>query len=507
MKRIISLCCIALILVTSMAVPARADEVNSNWIHLLDFDSADGYGGNVISVPANSTKVINYEFPYQLSVFNVDLVFTSAYPLNSVSFTFGGSSTVFDGDLIQISDNLYRVVADLQGWGGTSLNVNFNGGSSSAFVTVLRFDVSSLPVEHYMTDAYAEVEAGAYYDLIHYVPTDTVNHRKWTATSDIKNNYLTIYGWCDNWKKYDFMDWQFTISASSINSITCIMGETNIPIDVSIVNPTNQIYNDFYISIRVDLTGLDRSTSDYPMLLIEGNVISGGLTVVSVNNVSGGIWRYNVSPILHFIKLIYSHILTGFSSLNSNLESLFSSLFSELDENFIALISKLDLHFSDLDTWITNHKNAILNSLNLNFTQLSSWISSQTESFGNFITDHKTAILNSLNANFTQLRYWLESHTNTLENAIRGDTEPGDSFQQQVDQKDQEFEDMAAVMDSVEMPDINNIDVSVDNIVSPADVQLLATPLTVFFNGQIFSQMIIMSILLATVSFVLFGKR
>jgi hypothetical protein len=62
-------------------------------------------------------------------------------------------------------------------------------------------------------------------------------------------------------------------------------------------------------------------------------------------------------------------------------------------------------------------------------------------------------------------------------------------------------------MDSVTKPAIQDINVSLDQYVKPADVQVLATPLTVFLEADLFRTMIIMSILLATVSFTLYGKR
>lgn len=80
-------------------------------------------------------------------------------------------------------------------------------------------------------------------------------------------------------------------------------------------------------------------------------------------------------------------------------------------------------------------------------------------------------------------------------------------FQQQVDEQSQQLQDMAGIMDSVEKPALDSFDVSVDSYVSQTDVTALAAPMAVFFEGEIFGSVIMMSILLATAGYVLYGKK
>lgn len=458
MKRIISLCCIALILVTSMAVPIQASE-KKFYLDVLDYCTINDSGSNVFPVFGSTILSFSADFPQSNICYFDILYFTDGYVngfgLPNISIVHP-AGIEYPLTVIPIGDGYFRAYGDVGSYnlfGNVKIKVYFD--DSSDYKGLFEFhSIKAFSCDSSLTliEAYAEVSSYKFSDTIHYVPTDEVNHRYFTADQDFTNNFLSVFAWTDEWKKYDFIDFMFTISASSINSVACFMGQNIVPIDVSIFSSAHDVYNDFFITIRMDLTSLDRTTSDYPMILIEGNVISGGLTGVAVVNVAGGLWTETHDPELTLLQRIILAISNGFSSMNF---------------------------------WINSQTSALIDSISASFTDLNSWINAQTYDL------------------FTKI----DGAASVIISAIRGDTSPGNEFQEEVDQKDQDLDEMAAVMDSVTKPPVDQINVSVDSIVSPADVQLLATPMAVFFDGQIFSQMIVMSILLATVSFVLFGKR
>lgn len=105
---------------------------------------------------------------------------------------------------------------------------------------------------------------------------------------------------------------------------------------------------------------------------------------------------------------------------------------------------------------------------------------------------------------------WFEGIFGYLESLVDGDTtheDAAESFDDSVQDQSGELDDMIDIMDSVAKPDVESIDLSVDQYVDQSDVSSLVSPLAVFFSGNIFGPMVFMTILLATVSYILFGKR
>ena len=259
-----------------------------------------------------------------------------------------------------------------------------------------------------------------------------------------------------------------------------------------------------------------------------------------------------------------SSIQTEFTNLKSSIGTHFSNLDTWIKNQTDSIVGSLDdfsANFSNLETWITDQTAAISEEFRLfrsavsyHFGNLSTWISDQTTALQTEFTDLRSALLShfksltedlqfsllnvraaigdlttklntwivdqttALQTEFSNLRSelathfsnvgtWITDQTAALEAAIRGDTGPGDAFQDEVDEKDQQLDDMAAVMDSVNKPALDSINVDVSGYVSPSDVSALAAPLLVFITGDVFGPIIIMSILFATVSYVLYGKR
>lgn len=109
---------------------------------------------------------------------------------------------------------------------------------------------------------------------------------------------------------------------------------------------------------------------------------------------------------------------------------------------------------------------------------------------------------------------WIQRFKNSVDswfqkllNILGADSSSDEQFVADVQDKSDQLQDMQNVMDSVQRPDIDSVDVSVDQYVSQADVLTLTSPFTVLLTGDIFGPIVIMTILFATVSYVLYGKR
>lgn len=477
MKRIISLCCVCCILFMSLAVPVRADDISNDFLFpVLDFSTANNSGKNFVYVADQSD--VSFSLSRDMSVYYVEILFNSFYNINSIIATVGtGSSSL---SIIKVSDSLYRAYGNLRGKSDSRILFTFDS-DSGAWIEFYSVNVSTVAALDYTTTLNGVIN----YD------NSSISYVKDPSVSTPANAVISYSGDFNStdfvtelipyeWKKYDFIDIQLMIDTQSIDSISCIMGQLNVPFSVSLVNNSN-LATSHFISIRVDLRGLDRTSSDYPMIVITGNLNFDDLSLFAILNVSGLVSYSDTNSVLFFLKERFIDLNSWISSQTSALQTEMQDIVISVSMEFTNLKSNLDSFKSDLMSNIYAFRDEI-------------W------AFRHSIE----AKFSSLESNFNS---WIENQTNTLEAAIRGDTDPGDDFQDQVDQKDQELEDMAAVMDSVTKPAIQDINVSLDQYVKPADVQVLATPLTVFLEADLFRTMIIMSIILATVSYTLYGKR
>lgn len=479
MKRFISLSCAVLFLVCCIAVPANAADINNNtFFNVLDFASANSSGSNYVQVPSNGS--FSYNWTQYSSVYYVELLVNIIGAVPSAVYF----DTYDRDDLLtidHISGDLYRIYGKC-GYGSvyTSASIRFVS-SGTSFVTVNGFNLLTVANNHILSEAYCEIASPVFDGTIHYVPTDEINYRIIDAAANFQNNYFFAYIWSDDWKEYDYLDFQLMFDCLNITSINAVMGSINVPIETTIYDSTSVDGNRYFVSMRMDLSGLDRSTSDYPMITVMGRLNTSVINSINFVGCSGFVLTDSIDPYIYWYQKIFSSVSSGFTNLgtwiSNQTTSLLNSL-SSLKDSISSFSDRVSQLFSD---W---------------FYTLHNWVIEQTTAIGKYFGDY-----------FTYLHIWMNESTAALESAIRGDTDPGNDFSDEVDQKDQAFDDMAQVMDSVTKPDVQDINVSVDQYVKPADVQILAAPLTVFFEADLFRNMIIMSILLATVSFTLYGKR
>lgn len=107
----------------------------------------------------------------------------------------------------------------------------------------------------------------------------------------------------------------------------------------------------------------------------------------------------------------------------------------------------------------------------------------------------------------TQIYTSIETRFLQLFDIVRGDTQPGEDFQDDINQKDDQLKDMSLIMDSVPKPEISSVDFNANQFVDPQILSVSTQGLSSVMGSPIFSDVIIMAVLLATAGFVLFGKR
>lgn len=116
-------------------------------------------------------------------------------------------------------------------------------------------------------------------------------------------------------------------------------------------------------------------------------------------------------------------------------------------------------------------------------------------------------LFDKLGSWFSSLNASVDSWGQQIVDSLTGDSSAADQFKDQIDQSNQDLADMSSVMNSFTTPDINSINVDVGSFVSPSDISSLTAPMSLLFESNIVITCIMISIILATVMFVLYGKR
>lgn len=471
MKRIISLCCVCLTLLMTLAIPAKATEFtnDSNWIELLDYGTVNNSGENGFTI--NGSGTITLELPASLPIGYVEILFYSNRTISSVicgRAPWGSGMTI-----TKVSNTYYRAYVSLPGTARSwTLPFSFTSAESGVDtrITLVSAKMSTVNLTPQNINGQCDIFAGDFVDTIYYNPSDDINYRIFDAPDDINELGFICYITVPDWKVFDCIDLQFLFSCFSINSITASIGSTNLPLTVSRYSSSNLGNNNHFISMRLDCAGIDRTTNDFPMITVMGNLNPGTTNSIDFANCSAFVIADTFEPDIFFLQRIYNFLSESWYEIYDWI----SEQTSILQQEFWDTVTSISMEFTNLKS-----------NIDLNFSNLVSSIADW----------------------FSSLETQLETVTTRIVEAIRGESVHGENFQEQVQNREDDLDDMAAVMDSVTKPDIDDIDVSIDSFVDPADVAVLATPLTVFLEADLFRTMIIMSILLATVSYTLYGKR
>lgn len=454
MKRYISLFCVALLVVASIVSPVQAssiDAVPSNYIDLLDYYTVRNSGSNFFSFSGSADNFI--DLPSSFYSNYVDILFSVNGPALS-AFEIYWNSSKYNLNIESCGNGFYRAYGAIRIDSYSRVYFSTSNTSGTSYVQLWSFKMFS-PGTSSESECYCAIGTVDYDRTIHYVPGDEINYRTFTGTTDYQLAGYTLNIYNLDWKKYDYIDYYLYTTVDSITSVSCTIGDKTVPFEISYIDNDSMTSNDFCYSITVDCTGLDRSVDDYPLIVVYGNVVTNGVNMISMLGCRGYVSLNTIDPQVHFLSKIKTSLDNILSSISSN--------------------------FSNLNAWIITQTNSISTS----FSTLRSEI-----------TTH-----------FSNLNSWITAQTTILERAIRGDTAPGNSFQDQVSQKDQQLNDMAAVMDSVERPNINSVNVSPQNYVDGTVLAASMSGITSVIGAPVFLDVIMMSLIMATAGYVLFGKR
>lgn len=109
-------------------------------------------------------------------------------------------------------------------------------------------------------------------------------------------------------------------------------------------------------------------------------------------------------------------------------------------------------------------------------------------------------------ADTTQVTWW-NRFTKFMDGLFGVDDSAADEFESQMESQGQEMQDAVDQLDTMQKPAVSDINVDLSGIVSNSDLTLAASPLSALLSNELFFSMTLISLTLALVAYVLYGKR
>lgn len=319
MKRVFALASVCMILLCTFAVPVSATEEDYGVIEVLDFCMPnDGVTARVYS----GTMPASFTLDTARSIRYIDIVFAvpDGETPTTVSASIAKTGSVFaDLTIINIRDNIWRAYGTCDIFTqGFFIAV----GSGISWVEFMSVRVSYSALTGTDETGTCVISALGYSATINYIPTDLINYRSFVGDSDYENNDLMLLIQCPNWRKYDYLDIYFSLDIASLNTVSVTLGDTYIPFSSSITDSGTGVINHYDVVLRLDIREVDRTTNEELVIVVRGNVVSGGSNFVSMDGIRG----FYLSASLDSDAPWYRKLLAVLNSGNANTRNIWSRL-------------------------------------------------------------------------------------------------------------------------------------------------------------------------------------
>lgn len=297
MKRILPLVLIVALLPALLAVPARAVEIDSSFIDVLNFCTPDDSGDYQVSLSlADST--VGFTLPFSTVITYIESIFRyTGDDLVGVSLVYTKHSGLPETSLTVVKTGTYYRVYG-RGLGNTTdvFGIKFyfaDGSTSGGSATFKSVKVDTVPVTKYQMSA-----VGTVYDYSTSPATqtpityqaDNVSHTvDIYASSTTHNSFrasLVLY----DWQKYDYVDVLMGVFCQNIASVDVQLGGTYVP---HVVNTISSVDGNnatlFIVTVRIDLTGIDRTVSSDLLCQLTATTPVNVASSFSITNVTGSV--------------------------------------------------------------------------------------------------------------------------------------------------------------------------------------------------------------------------
>lgn len=333
MKRLFSvLACFGILL--ACLIPC-ASAAGSDWVNVFDYASANGSGSNYFQF-SNSTTVV-YDTGIGSLVRRVDILINSA-GADITSASLNGTGLY----VLPLDDSVFRIYGSVSNitTGKFSLTLKASG---TAYCEIISFKVSGLYYVTYPITGQISVDwaPGSSTGFVAMPDANTTAEVFWgggSATDSVSSFSAWVYP--NSWKEYDYIDFSFFIRAQSIDSLTVTHNGNYVPFDISYLDTVSQTWYDpnnsspefnfvdlteVYISLRIDVSGLDKGSSSLPRIGITGQYRNDNRNNrLALYDVVGHVNADSENPIIHWLKKIYSALIgegSGAGEAGSTIES------------------------------------------------------------------------------------------------------------------------------------------------------------------------------------------
>lgn len=478
-KRILVLFIACIVLVSSLGVPASANELyESTWYDLLEYDSVTDTS-NFFSYSTNYNVVL--DLPVTQNLYYIDAV-VSASVAPTVNVV-GSSLTALNVKQVGTS-KLYRVYGSLPSGNYSSLTLQFVGSGSTNYCTLLACNVSSSSVLNYPeigglwaspSDTTSVVKPSSVSSTVSVTLSNTTD-----ASQKMLTNYrANIYAY--SWWEFDFVDLYFNVNAYSIDSIEAHFDNMFVPYDITYLdtdsnpeadNNPDETYGTLYapknyqVLMRLDLRGLDRNSNYIPVVSIRGTYYNGHATnKITLNSYTGYVCTNNLNPVTVFLKRIWSTLETGFSDTIAKIGSAATSIVGS----------------------VTTLKNTFTQYIEEQWNKFGNWFTTQFEKL-----DDISVLLNTL----------VLGRSDQWNNA--------DNFEDDVATQETQIDDMIDVIETaptVPLGDVQSQVGQMSDVLRDADYKYYEILAASINGNQQISSVLFASFIFATIGFLLFGKR
>lgn len=345
MKRILSLALICVILAISLAPAAHAAESDDIYFDAMTYTTPNESGS--FRVPgSDGVAISDWKLPEGRRIRYVEIIFACVVSDPApTSVTLANSRTTAQTSLTitHITGATYRAYGEY-----SSYTPNITLRISSTKVTSVMIESFKICYENNVgfdergTCEILHIDYGA---IINYVPTDVINFRNFTGSSSSSSSVYNLWITCPNWRKYDRLDISFSVWVADINSITVTIGDDSVPYEVSTLTSGNGFYNDYYVTVKIDLSEVRRTTTNELFVHVTGNVNSGSDNMVSIDGMRG----FYETGTFDIFTIFFRNIISSLTRIESYLKGDSSSA-NEFKEESSELISGLDGISASMDS-------------------------------------------------------------------------------------------------------------------------------------------------------------
>lgn len=321
-NRIIAIVLIIALVPCLLAVPALAEDNYS--YNVLDYSLPNGGNSAAFYLTGSGSDIVSFDLPYKDSYYYIDFVIrTNAYFSSIVCVNEGVNVSLNFQIIDNTAGTLYRVYGNLTGYDFDQILLQFNY-SGGTIVYFLDFDISNYKLKNYeIPFALAGSTSGGTTIYAHRSGSNVVNSHFNVSSMEI-DNYWDVYLEPINheeWKKYDYIDLDLVLMTGAVDSISCFINGTSVPFDVNYINDSSIQSGFIHVSLRVYLDNIDRTISDYPLIVMSGQCYL-GINSFGILSCTGFVVPAEPSPLRYWFQKVgdwFSSQIAAISTWGQNI--------------------------------------------------------------------------------------------------------------------------------------------------------------------------------------------